>query len=220
MTFFESGLGSGLIVFLAGMFLVTEFMVKSRGLAGIAGLGLLVFYSTLQNPEMNLWMIGILLIGLMMLVLDGKFIQDGTLAAIGLVLMLIGLVIPTGDWMVGTVVGAMWIFGILCGFLSLKVLPRRDMWERMVLKSTLTREEGYSSINSKYRDLVGKKGVTVTDLRPTGTIEIEGDHYSGVSNGMWVKKDTPLQVISVDGTRILVEPLQEGFEEGESRNPD
>ncbi|OYD08602.1 hypothetical protein CHM34_05730 [Paludifilum halophilum] len=206
---FQSALGLGFIVFLAGMFLVTEFLVKARGLAALAAIGLLVLYAFVQNPELNGWMIGLLVVGLILLILDGQLVQDGTLAGVGILVMLIGLVVPTGDWIVGSVVGLMWIFGILSGFLSLKVLPRRDVWDQVILKNALTRETGYSSINDKYRDLVGKEAEAVSDMRPTGTIEIDGKIYSAVSQGVWVKKGTRLRVVSVDGTRILIDPVSE-----------
>ncbi|MFC4075692.1 NfeD family protein [Salinithrix halophila] len=206
--------GAGLLALFAAFFLVSEFLVKARGLAGLAGLTLLVLYTLGQNPEWNGWVVALLALGLILVVLDGKLIQDGTLAVIGLLLMLAGLVIPTGDWVTGSVVGLLWIFGIICGFLSLKVLPRRELWDRIVLKSALTRETGYSSVNAKYRDFVGKEAVAVTDMRPTGTVEIDGGRYSAVSAGIWIKKGARLKVTKVEGTRILIEPLQE--EGGES----
>ncbi|MDR6226519.1 NfeD family protein [Desmospora profundinema] len=216
MEFLQEPFGAGLIVFLAGMLLVTEFLVKARGLAGISGLVLLGLYAFAQNPTWNTWSIGLLVVGLLLLLLDGKLIQDGTIAGIGLIFMLIGLVVPTGDWLTGTVVGFMWFMGIGMGFFSLKVLPRRDVWDRIVLKSALTRETGYSSVNERYRDLIGKEAVTLTDFRPSGTIELEGARYSAISRGMWIKKDTRVQVVSVDGTRILVDEVSDEKRESKS----
>jgi membrane-bound ClpP family serine protease len=207
MEFLTQPFGAGLIVFLSGLLLVTEFLVKARGLAGITGLALLGLYAFAQNPTWNTWSIGLLLIGLLLLLLDGKLIQDGTIAGIGLIFMLIGLVIPTGDWLTGTVVGLMWFMGIGMGFLSLKVLPRRDMWDKIVLKSALTRETGYSSVNQRYRDFIGKEAIALTDFRPSGTIELEGSRYSAITRGMWIKKGTRVQVVAVDGTRILVDEV-------------
>jgi membrane-bound ClpP family serine protease len=207
MEFLTQPFGAGLIVFLSGLLLVTEFLVKARGLAGITGLALLGLYAFAQNPTWNTWSIGLLLIGLLLLLLDGKLIQDGTIAGIGLILMLIGLVIPTGDWLTGTVVGLMWFMGIGMGFLSLKVLPRRDMWDKIVLKGALTRETGYSSVNQRYRDFIGKEAIALTDFRPSGTIELEGSRYSAITRGMWIKKGTRVQVVAVDGTRILVDEV-------------
>ncbi|PTM58159.1 NfeD family protein [Desmospora activa] len=208
MEFLQAPFGAGLIVFLAGMLLVSEFLVKARGLAGLSGILLLGLYAYAQNTSWNMWSIGLLVVGLLLLLLDGKLIQDGTIAGIGLILMLIGLVVPTGDWVTGTVVGLMWFIGIGFGFLSLKVLPRRDMWDRIVLKSAFTSETGYSSTNTKYRDLIGKEAITLTDFRPSGTIELDGLRYSAITRGMWIKKETRVRVVEVDGTRILIEEVE------------
>ena len=105
------------------------------------------------------------------------------------------------------------VIGVLVGagtsFAFLKILPSRNMWAKITLKDRLTDEAGYSSINKGYESLVGEQGVTLTDFRPVGTFEINGKHYSGVSNGQWIKKNTDIEVKQVDGTRILVEPIIE-----------
>lgn len=200
---------AALMVFLAGMLLVTEFLVKARGLAGVAGVALLFLYAWAQAASLHTWSLGLLLVGLALVILDGKLIQDGTTAGIGVLMMLVGLVLPTGDFLTGSLVGIMWILGLMAGFLSLKVLPRREVWDKVVLKDSLTREQGYSSVNTRFLELIGREGETLTDLRPSGTISVDGERFSCTSGGSWVKKGTTVRVISVDGTRILVEPLQE-----------
>lgn len=201
---------AALMVFLAGMLLVTEFLVKARGLAGVAGVALLFLYAWAQAAaSLHTWSLGLLLVGLALVILDGKLIQDGTTAGIGVLMMLVGLVLPTGDFLTGSLVGIMWILGLMAGFLSLKVLPRREVWDKVVLKDSLTREQGYSSVNTRLLELIGREGETLTDLRPSGTILVDGERFSCTSGGSWVKKGTTVRVISVDGTRILVEPLQE-----------
>lgn len=200
---------AALMVFLAGMLLVTEFLVKARGLAGVAGVALLFLYAWAQAASLHTWSLGLLLVGLALVILDEKLIQDGTTAGIGVLMMLVGLVLPTGDFLTGSLVGIMWILGLMAGFLSLKVLPRREVWDKVVLKDSLTREQGYSSVNTRLLELIGREGETLTDLRPSGTISVDGERFSCTSGGSWVKTGTTVRVISVDGTRILVEPLQE-----------
>ncbi|MDA8354536.1 MAG: nodulation protein NfeD [Firmicutes bacterium] len=196
---------AGLMVFLAGMLLVTEFLVQARGLAGIGGAALLSVYAISQTPGLHGWSVGLLLIGVLLLLLDGKLIQDGTLSALGLILMLVGLVLPTGDFLTGSLVAVMWILGLFSGLFSLKILPRRKLWDRLVLKQSLTSDTGYRSVNEQTLELVGRKGRAVSHLRPSGTIELDGERYSGISDGVWIEKGTPIRVVSVDGTRILVE---------------
>lgn len=193
-----------LLVYVGMTLIVTEFLVKVKGIAGLVGLVCLVvyFYATAEN--LSLWMIGLFFIGLTMMVIDGKFVQDGTMAAIGIVLMLIGLVMPTNDLLLGTGVACALILGFLSSLLSFRFFPKRDIWEKLTLRDRFTRETGYSSMNETYASLVGKKGIALTDMRPSGTIQIDGKRYSAISNGSWVEKGSSVKVESVNGTRIMI----------------
>src|SRR5699024_5275806 len=82
------------------------------------------------------------------------------------------------------------IIGAGASFIFLKIFKPRNMWGKIALKDRLTDEAGYSTVNQEHLGLVGKKGMTLTDLRPVGTIRIE-------------------EVESVDGTIILVKESKE-----------
>lgn len=195
------------LVYIGMGLLVTEFLVKARGIAGVVGIVSLSLYFYSAEGNVSIWMIGLFIIGLMMMIVDGKFIQDGTMASIGIVFMLVGLVFPTNDLLLGTGVACALVLGILTSFLSLRMLPKRDMWEKLTSRDRFTRETGYSSMNQTYSALVGQKGTALTDMRPSGTIEIDGKRYSAITNGTWVKKNSIIEVVSVDGTRILIKEL-------------
>ncbi|MFZ3578620.1 NfeD family protein [Virgibacillus sp. DJP39] len=62
-------------------------------------------------------------------------------------------------------------------------------------------------MSSEYEGLLYKKGVAINNLRPVGTIRINNQDYSAVSNGQWIIKDTPVKVVQVDGTKVLVEKI-------------
>lgn len=79
----------------------------------------------------------------------------------------------------------------------------------MALNDQMTSEMGYNSMNETYQKLLGKTGTARTDMRPSGTIEIEGEDYSAVSNGQWIYKDQPVTVASVDGTKIMVKKVHD-----------
>src|SRR5699024_2822094 len=101
------------------------------------------------------------------------------------------------------------IIGARASFIFLKIFNPRNMWVNIALKDRLTDEAGYSTVNQEHLGLVGKKGMTLTDLRPAGTIRIEDQDYSAVSNAQWIPKETIVEVESVDGTRILVKESKE-----------
>lgn len=57
--------------------------------------------------------------------------------------------------------------------------------------------------------LVGKVGIALTDLRPAGAAEIGGQRTDVVSSTAFIRKNTPIKVIQVAGSRIVVEPVSD-----------
>ncbi|CDQ39641.1 MULTISPECIES: NfeD family protein [Virgibacillus] len=191
----------------ATLFLIGEVLVNMRGLFALLGIGFItVYFGAYVETSSIIIMVIIYFIGLLLIVIDGKLLNDGTLATIGLASMLTAVALPAPNLAAGLYA----VLGVLVGtgasFLFLKVFKRRDMWNKITLKDQLTKEAGYNSLNSTYEALVNQEGVTLTDLRPVGTIRIAEKDYSAVSNGQWLPKNTTIRVVQVDGTKILVEP--------------
>src|SRR5690625_1801969 len=187
------------------LFLIGEVLVNMRGIFGILGIGFIVIYfSAYLEPGTIILMLIIYFVGLLLIIIDGKFVNDGTLATLGLVSMLTAVALAADDFTTGLYA----VIGLLLGgagsFLFLKVFRRRNMWGKLALTDRLTAEAGYSSMNKEYQSLVGQEGITLNVLRPVGTIRINNKDYSAVSNAQWISQNTPVRVVQVDGTRILV----------------
>ncbi|PAD92978.1 NfeD family protein [Shouchella clausii] len=208
-----------IVVAFGTLFLIGELLVRARGLFGLLGIGLICMYFIYHlNGDVGTWVIVFYLIGLGLIIFDGNVTSDGTIAAIGVILMIIGLAIPAPDFVYGVLVSFATVIGAFASLLFLKVFPHRNMWAKMTLKDQLSSEKGYNSMNESYKELVGKKGVALTDFRPTGTIDIEGNPYSATSGGRWIKADTEVEVVSVDGTRILVKAVEVENEDDQPAN--
>ena len=77
------------------------------------------------------------------------------------------------------------------------------MLDELVLDEQQKNRDGYTSVTDKSRFL-GAIGVCATDLRPAGTITVEGEPVDVVTEGSFVKKGDIVKVINVDGSRVLV----------------
>lgn len=191
-------------------FLLGEVLVNMRGIFALLGIGFITFYfyTFLLEPTSVTLMIAIYFVGLMLIIIDGKIVNDGTLATIGLASMILSVALAAPNFFSGlyAVIGV--ILGGALSFTLLKMFKRRNMWQKIALKDRLTKEAGYSSLSEEYAALLEKEGITVTDLRPVGTIRIDNNDYSAISNAEWVNKGTRVKVIQVDGTRILVKRLE------------
>jgi len=80
------------------------------------------------------------------------------------------------------------------------------MLDELVLDERQQNREGYTSVTDKSRFL-DAVGVCVTDLRPAGTILVNGEPVDVVTEGSFVKQGTEVKVINVDGSRVLVRSL-------------
>ncbi|WP_026906206.1 NfeD family protein [Paucisalibacillus globulus] len=191
---------------LGTLFLLGEVLVNMRGIFAILGIGFItVYFSVYLGTDSLILMLIIYFIGILLIIIDGKVLNDGTLAVIGTVSMLASVALPAPNFAAGLYA----VLGVLLGaggsLFFLKVFKRRDMWNKITLKDQLTSEAGYNSMNNEYRSLLNQEGITLNDLRPVGTIRIDTKDYSAVSNGQWIPKGTAITVKQVDGTRILVE---------------
>ena len=80
------------------------------------------------------------------------------------------------------------------------------MLEELVLDERQQNRDGYTSVIDKSKFL-GAIGVCVTDLRPAGTITIEGEPVDVVTEGGFVKAGLSVKVINVDGSRVMVRQI-------------
>ncbi|MBR4904130.1 MAG: hypothetical protein IKZ53_05625 [Selenomonadaceae bacterium] len=80
------------------------------------------------------------------------------------------------------------------------------MLDELVLDERQQNSDGYTSVTDKSKFL-GAIGVCATDLRPAGTIMIEGQPVDVVTEGSFVKQGNIVKVINVDGSRVLVRQI-------------
>ncbi|WP_087971690.1 NfeD family protein [Oceanobacillus rekensis] len=196
------------ITFLGTLFLIGEVLVNIRGFFALLGIGFITVYFAAYVPSGSvILMLIIYFVGLLLIIIDGKIVNDGTLATLGLASMLTAVALAAPDFTSGLYA----VLGVLLGsgasFLFLKVFKKREMWTKLALKDQLTKEAGYNSMNMDYELLVGQEGITLNDLRPVGTIKIKNKDYSAVSDGQWLEKGSKVKVVQVDGTKILVEKV-------------
>ncbi|MCM3712873.1 NfeD family protein [Halalkalibacter oceani] len=202
-----------LVVFLGTLFLIGELLVRAKGLFALLGIAIMAMYFSYHlSGEVGFWVVILYVVGLALIIIDGKVITDGTVALLGIILMIIGLAVPAPTFLYGVFVSMGFLLGGFGSALFLKVFPSRNLWAKMTLKDRLTGDLGYNSINESYTSLVGKEGKTLTPFRPTGSIEIDGAQYSATSGGQWIEAGAPIEVVSVDGTRIVVKKREENKE--------
>jgi membrane-bound ClpP family serine protease len=102
----------------------------------------------------------------------------------------------------GGVMSAVWI---MRKFLADSWLFRRLMLVPPSEEIDLERAESLVD----WRHLIGKQGVTTTQLTPSGKARFGDDVINVISDGVVVPKDTVVNVIEVHGNRVIVESPEE-----------
>lgn len=95
-----------------------------------------------------------------------------------------------------------------CG-LGLLLLAKTSVGRSLFLDTTQSDQEGYSNMASDL-SLVGATGLVLTALRPSGTIEANGQRIDAVSDGDFIEEGTLVRVLEVHGNRVVVEAAPEG----------
>lgn len=66
-------------------------------------------------------------------------------------------------------------------------------------------DENFSDATMNYSFLLGKEGVSITVLRPSGKIQIDGNIYDAESTGFLIESGEKIIVAKIDGGIIKVE---------------
>ena len=81
------------------------------------------------------------------------------------------------------------------------------LFNKLILRDATTTEEGYVS-NINRIELLGKTGVTLTPLRPAGTIQVDKERIDVVSEGSYIGSNKKVEIIEVEGSRVVVREMK------------
>lgn len=204
-----------MMIALVGLF--TEIKTPGWGLPGTAAvISLALFFGAGYILELaSIIEIVIFIIGVILLVVEIFVIPGfGIFGAVGIILMIgalfLGLIsdFPLVDWsmiqMATIQLALSFIFAIIIIYILLKFLPKSQIWNKLVLNRNIDEQSGYTS-EVKTKELVGKKGKALTDLRPSGSAIIENSRIDVVTNGEYIIKGTKIIVIDEEGSKVVVE---------------
>ncbi len=128
----------------------------------------------------------------------------------GLALLLVGVVLASNSVLEAVLLVTIIVI-LLCLILSLflrSASKGRLAKTPLVLSDAANKKEGYSSAED-LSYFLGRKGVAVTPLRPAGVADFDGVKLDVVADGEFVSKETPLVITKVEGSRIVVAPVNE-----------
>lgn len=199
------------VLLLAIMFLAILVEIKTGGMGGGIMMGIIaagVFWgSQYVQGLVDLYQIAIFLVGILCLIVEMLMPTVGLLAGVGVAAMLYGVVMALGgDSHALVILGASLVLAVIVFALIVQNLPSSRLWNKVVLHDRSTSKRGFVSAETK-ADLVGKEGTVLTELRPAGSVLIDGAPVDVVSEGTFIKKGERVKVISTNGARVVVRKI-------------
>jgi membrane-bound serine protease (ClpP class) len=210
--------------------LIIEVKTPAFGLAGLTGITSLgLFFGSHLIIGLAGWEVVILLaLGVILLLVEALVLPGfgvagvlgGGAVAASIVMSMIGSLPTTTDILLALhVLGASVLIVFLVSWQLIRHLPHDRRAQNLWHRTSMTRADGYVSSTSRV-DLLGTDGITLTDLRPSGTARFGAEQVDVVSIGPWVMAGTPVRVVRAEGYRHVVEPLTELAAEGGTSTQD
>ncbi len=122
----------------------------------------------------------------------------------GIICLIVGVFLAADTFREGVIITliVLALLGIMFAIL-LSLLSSGKLKSPIILEEEQKNSEGYlSSKDLQY--LLGKEGVAVTDLRPSGTGDFDGVVLDIISEGRYIEKGTPLVIAKVEGSKLVV----------------
>ncbi|ADM71006.1 hypothetical protein GMA19_03207 [Paenibacillus polymyxa E681] len=195
-----------LLLFIGIAGVVIELLVPGFGVPGILGIlgfGLYFFGNYIAGfAGSETWLLFI--IGLALLILEMFIPSFGILGILGSVSLVAGVVRAAYNMQHAFIsLGIAFAAAVAVVAIIAVVFKDRGIWNRFILKESLTAEQGFSSVVNREM-LLGQRGVSLTPLRPAGTVLIADERVDVVTNGEFIATDMPIIVSKVEGGRIVV----------------
>lgn len=213
--FVTNPLVASLLLSLGILGLIFEFKTVGWGVAGSIGLVCLALFfggHMIARIDAGIGLL-IFLIGVGLLLLEIFVIPGFGIAGIsGIILTVAGLLFTldtnTGTWSAaGMTLAQALVMMIVLGGLLLYIMPKTSIWRSVVLETEERSEEGYAAAISNLKRFEGKRGLSLTPLRPAGKALIDGERVDVLSEGGFIEPNVEIEVIKVEGNRVIVRPI-------------
>ena len=217
--FFSHPVVAPFLLSLGFLGLIIEIKTPTLGLAGAAGLlSLSLFFGSHLILGLAGWEdllvfgAGVLFLAVEVMLIPG-FGFFGVIGIIGMgagiYMSLLGGIPTSEDFSrAGGVLSATLLLILITGWALLRHLPKSTRLYRsgLFLGTQTDKAIGYESAHTR-PELVGRRGVAITDLRPSGVGLFDDERIDIVSESEWIEQGTPVRIVAAEGYRHVVRPM-------------
>lgn len=197
---------SSLLLTIAFVGLIIELLTPGFGLGGtlsILGFGL-YFSGNMLAGSSNWTSLALFVTGLILIVIEAIVPGFGLPGISGTILVLVGIVLATDSLNIALLsLSISIIITTIVTIVLVKLGFRSKLLDSFILTGQNKKQEIYIDSRSKGAYLK-KVGITTSELRPSGFINIEGEKLDALSDEGFISSGVSIEVIRVEGSKIFV----------------
>lgn len=191
--------------------MIVELITPGFGVGGIISLlGFSLFFGgSVLGGSSSSFVLLLFLLGMIFLILEAMAPGFGIFGIGGIVSIVLSIIMASNSVLQAFIyIVLAFIVTIVTVIFALRKLPRRKISKTLFLNTELNKQEGF--ISSKENDeYINKEGISASDLRPSGKIEIDGVILDAISQNTFIEKGKLIKVIKVEGSKIIVKEKRE-----------
>jgi len=199
---------SGLLLSIGFLGLWIELQTRYfiAGLIAVLAFGLF-FGAHIIAGASTLVIVGLFVLGIIGVLFELHVLPGhGVGGIVGSLLIMASIVLAFGAayWLLGIgVMAAALVVSIVIFIILLRWLPESELFKRLAFAGAQSTSEGYVAAPT-LSHLVGREGVSLSQLRPAGFATIDGQRYEVQTEGDFIPAQTQVRVDRVAGAKIFV----------------
>jgi membrane-bound serine protease (ClpP class) len=144
------------------------------------------------------------------------FLPGGVFGVLGIILLIASMVLAFrqyhefGIWIVAVEL----IVASTIILIGIKRFPKSYAGKLLILGRNLDKKSGFSG-TEELEKYIGKEGVSMTHLRPSGIALIDSRRLDVVTEGTFIDKDKRIKIVCVEGNRVVVREIGNAIQERE-----
>ncbi|PKP34331.1 MAG: serine protease [Bacteroidetes bacterium HGW-Bacteroidetes-17] len=208
-----------IVIIIAGIYF--ELQTPGVGFPSIAAIAAALLYfaplyleGLAENWEIILFIIGLVLVAIEIFAIPGF----GFIGISGIILIVAGLTLSMVDSIIldgqlvnftrlyqafFTVVTAIFLSVVSSIWFSKKLFTS-TIFGHLALDSTQKNENGFSTSDAEYKQMIDRLGVAQTNLRPAGKIQIDDKYFDATALTGFIEKGTKIMVVKYETAQLFV----------------
>ncbi|AGX44254.1 NfeD family protein [Clostridium saccharobutylicum] len=158
-------------------------------------------------PDITVLTVLLLIIGFGLVFLEMHIPGFGVPGIAGAISLILAVVLTAQNFAQALVMtlAILAVLGIMLGVV-LTFFTKGKLFKPLILSDEQKKEHGYIS-SSDLDYLLGKRGIAITDLRPAGSVDIDGVKFDVISDGEYIPANSKIEIFKVSGVKLVVKKI-------------